>query len=161
MINKAALIAKSENVTGRTLKLVKIAALTHDIGHTVQRQNHEEIGCQLVKKELPNFGITTSEIDQICSMIMATKIPQSPQNRLDTIVADADLSYLGTPQFINQSALLFKEMNHFNNKLLIEEWDMIQIDFIGKHHYHTRFCIEHYEALKLRHLLKLKKKYGV
>jgi hypothetical protein len=29
-------------------------------------------------------------------MIMATKIPQTPQNKLEEIIADADLEYLGS-----------------------------------------------------------------
>ena len=35
------------------------------------------------------------DIEIICGIIMATKIPQRPKNYLEEIICDADLNYLG------------------------------------------------------------------
>ena len=49
----------------------------------------------MAKEELPKFGLSEKDIELICGMIMATKIPQNPKTKLEKIIADADLEYLG------------------------------------------------------------------
>ena len=52
--------------------------------------------------------------EQICGMIMATKIPQSPKNYLEQILCDADLDYLGRDDFYDIGGTLFKELKTYN-----------------------------------------------
>jgi uncharacterized protein len=61
----------------------------------LQRQDHESISIQLAEQALANFGYTNSQIAVIRGIIQATRIPQSPTNLLEMIIADADLDYLG------------------------------------------------------------------
>lgn len=157
VLEKTIHIAKKEFVSEKELLLLKIAALYHDTGFTVQRENHEEIGCHIATKELKEFGLTAEEIEQICGMIMATKIPQRPKNRLQEILADADLEYLGTDRFDDFSNRLYLEMKHFQPDLSIEQWDEIQVNFISNHHYHTSYCRQFREPNKLLNLEKIRK----
>jgi uncharacterized protein len=108
--------------------------------------------CQLAKKELPQFNFSNKEINSICGMIMATKIPQQPHNILEKILADADLEYLSTKYFYPVSDKLFSELKHFNSKLTEEKWNDIQINFIGNHSYHTNYCKRYKEFRKKRNL---------
>ena len=78
-------ICRLERVSHYETKLLKTAALFHDSGFMINNLNHEETGCQIVRKHLPTFDYTKKEIDLICGMIMATKIPQDPQNFLEKI----------------------------------------------------------------------------
>lgn len=55
-------------------------------------------------------------------MIMATKIPQSPKNKLEEIIADADLEYLGTDEAAKKADDFFKELHHLHPSLTKEEW---------------------------------------
>ena len=152
---KAAEIGKYENCNEEELELISIAALWHDIGYINTYDNHEEESCRLAKKYLPKYGIDDNNINKICGMIRATKIPQLPQNNLEAIVADADLEYLGTDQAKKIAHDLFLERMHLAPSLSKEEWNKMQITFLKDHHYFTNFCIKYKERVKAEYLAGL------
>lgn len=152
VIENILLISEKENITKENILLLKIAALLHDIGFIEKYDNHEEAGCKLSKKILPNYGIDDKDIEKICGMIMATKIPQNPKTQLEKIIADADLMYLGTNNFHTIGNTLFKELKE-NNKLNNEmDWNRIQASFLSSHHFHTDFCINNFTQKKAENL---------
>lgn len=155
VLEKSILIAKEEKVSDHELFLLKIAALYHDTGYKNSYENHETESCKIAESELPELGFSKTEIGQICGMIMATRIPQSPKNKLEEILADADLEYLGTAYFEVKSDNLFKELQFLNSSLTEEKWNQLQISFLQKHHYFTRFCIENRAHIKQSNLDKL------
>lgn len=157
VLEKAIYIASKEHVSGHDLFLLKIAALYHDIGFTKSNIEHEAIGCDIARNELQKYGISGEDVDIICGMIMATKIPQNPKTHLEKILADADLEYLGTKHFKTVSELLYKELKHYNPNLTRSEWNSIQINFIESHQYHTKFCRRYKSFRKEKHLEELKK----
>ncbi|MBO6880107.1 MULTISPECIES: HD domain-containing protein [Winogradskyella] len=155
VLEKVIYIASKENISKSDLLLLKIAALYHDVGFIKSHENHEEIGCEIASKDLKGFHFSTEDIDSVCGMIMATKIPQDPKNHLEEILADADLEYLGTKHFFSVSELLYKELKYFNKELTPQEWYNIQVDFINNHTYHTNYC-KHYKSFrKYKNLEKL------
>ncbi|GAB2776987.1 HD domain-containing protein [Salinimicrobium soli] len=157
VLEMAEFIGKKEKIADRDLFLIKIAALYHDCGFIIQRKDHETISCEMATKELPEFGFPEEEIKKICGMIMATKIPQKPKNKLEMILADADLEYLGTDNFGEISQRLYLEMKHFEPDLTVEQWNEIQVNFLTNHHYHTNYCQTHREPKKLLNLEKIRK----
>jgi uncharacterized protein len=156
VIEKAVLVGKKEKIKEDELELLKIAALFHDMGFLESRENHEELSCEMVIKELPSWNFRSHEIAKICGMIMATKIPQRPKTLLEKILADADLEYLGTDLYEEGSSRLYKELIYFNPSLTEKDWLEIQVKFLNAHHYHTDFCIKNRESKKKEHLKRLK-----
>lgn len=152
---KAIEIGKNEGCTAKELQLLETAALWHDTGFIKTYANHEKEGCKIAKKHLPYFGFNKAEISIICGMIMATKIPQSPTNKLEEIIADADLEYLGTKNAQLWSNNLYKELSAVNPLLTQAEWHKIEIDFIGVHHYFTDYCRKNKEKQKQLYFKKL------
>lgn len=126
-----------EQVTPYEEILLKTAALYHDSGFTIHNQNHEALGCQLAQASLPQFGYAPSEIDRICGMIMATKIPQSPSDHLGKILCDADLDYLGRDDFFAIGHTLFHELRTFNVLHSEEAWNRLQVNFLESHAFFT------------------------
>lgn len=151
VLKQAEIIAKHEGITGRDLNLVRIAALYHDTGFLKDRKNHETLSCNFAFQDLREI-MTAAETDKICGMIMATKIPQSPTNITEKIIADADLEYLGTKYFFRFSKKLYQELLHYNPSLTLKEWDEIQIDFLTNHSYHTSYCQQMKEPIKRRNM---------
>jgi uncharacterized protein len=141
VLEKAIEIGRNEGCTDEELNLLEAAALWHDTGYTKTYRNHEEESCLNARHYLPGFGFSTEEIEKICGMIMATKLPQSPKNKLEEIIADADLEYLGTSTFEAKADSLFRELQFINPALTKETWNHTQKLFLQKHHYFTRFCI--------------------
>jgi HD superfamily phosphodiesterase len=149
-------IALQEHISEGEILLIKTAALFHDAGFVNRiNEGHEEESIRMAEKKLPEFGYTPKEIELISGMIQATSIPQQPKNKLECILADADLEYLGTDNFESIGNKLYKELKHYNPKLSIEEWNNAQINFLQSHFYHTDYCIQNRTAIKEKNLKKL------
>ena len=92
-------LCAAEKIPPHETTLLKTAALYHDCGFIRNNKDHERHGCNIVRSNLRDFHYTDHEIEQICGMIMATKVPQAPTNLLEEIICDADLDYLGRHDF--------------------------------------------------------------
>jgi HD superfamily phosphodiesterase len=150
-------ICATEGITGRRLKLVKTAALFHDAGFVKNKHaGHEVEGCLMVREHLPRYGYTSGDIETICGMIMATKIPQSPSNILEEILCDADLDYLGRTDFFRIGNSLFEELQAYH--LLNDEkaWNRLQVSFLSAHKFYTTTNKTLREPVKLQYLENLK-----
>jgi uncharacterized protein len=131
-------IAQSEKITDQEeLFLLKTGCLYHDTGFLFTYHDHEVAGCDLAKKELPAFGLTQKQIDIVCGLIMATKIPQTPLTVLEEIICDADLDYFGRADFFDISHTLFEELKARNFVVTVYDWNVIQIKFFKQHSYFT------------------------
>lgn len=148
-------IGQHENCTARELDLLVAAALWHDAGFINVYNNHEKESCLLAQKYLPQYGYAAADINTICGMIMATKMPQSPHNKLEQIIADADLEYLGTAQADAIAENLFKELQLRNASFSREQWYKTQLSFLQNHQYFTRYCKEYKTPLKYDYLQRL------
>ena len=150
-------IAARESIDDeQQLFLLKVAALYHDTGFIFIYSGHEAKGCELGRNELPAFGLTTPQIEKICGMIMATKIPQAPANKLEEIICDADLDYLGRDDFDPISNSLYKEFLEFGFVKDHTDWMQKQTGFLESHHYFTKSSQELRQSKKMDRLAKLK-----
>jgi uncharacterized protein len=153
VINMAEFIAQKEKSSNEDIVLLKTAALFHDAGFINSiSDGHEEASIALAQDKLPQFGYTKNEIEIIAGMIRATSIPQQPKTKLECILADADLEYLGTANFEPIGYNLYLEIKHSNPELTIKRWNDIQIHFLQIHQYHTPYCIQHKTPVKERNL---------
>src|SRR5665648_1105546 len=91
----------------------------------------------MTKDILPQFKYSEKQIKTISEMIFATKFPPSPQTKLEKILCDADLDYLGRADFIPVSQNLFRELYERGKIHSIEEWNKLQYEFIRNHQYYT------------------------
>ncbi len=130
-------LATMEGIRGEALLLVRTAAWFHDIGFVVQGANHEVIGADLAAQALPRFGYGVEQIAVIQGMIMATRLPQSPHNLLEQVLADADLDLLGCDEFMLRNLDLRAEMAAYGQVLSDVEWLQGQIEFLRSHTYFT------------------------
>ncbi|MBL7774519.1 MAG: HD domain-containing protein [Saprospiraceae bacterium] len=150
-------LCETEGVSGKDVKLVKTAALFHDAGFVKNKHaGHEYEGCLMARDVLPGFNYSPDDIEAICGMIMATKIPQSPTNVLEEILCDADLDYLGRPDFYTIGETLFLELNAYQLIQGEEAWNRLQVNFLTAHRFHTRSNISLREPIKQQHLEGLK-----
>lgn len=135
-------LALMEKVEGDDIFLLKTAALYHDAGFVHQYSSNEEIGAALAKEVLPRFGYTDEQIEVIHQLINATKVPQSPKNKLEEIICDADLDYLGGDEFHIIADKLKRELMERNMVQTDKQWDELQIKFLEQHRYFTKTAIE-------------------
>jgi len=156
VMRDAEFLANKLAVSNGELELLRVAISLHDYGFVWSHENHEERGCMAARNVLPNFGFTENEIDAICGMIMATKIPQSPKTILEQIICDADLYYLGTKYYFQVSELFKEELTSLGVLKDRNQWLQIQTRFLENHNYHTDIAIALLDTQK-RHILSLLK----
>jgi len=149
-------IAEAEGLSGEELELLKTAALYHDAGFLLQGQDHEEAGCRMVRELLPGFGYSAVQVERICAMIMATRIPQAPADQASKILCDADLDYLGRDDFEAIGELLFEEMKAYGMLRTEVEWNNLQVRFLDQHGYFTATNMQLREPGKQAHLARLR-----
>ena len=137
--------------------LVKTAALFHDSGFTINNEAHEALGCRIVRQFLPRYSYSRQEIERICAMIMATKVPQTPRNQLEEIICDADLDYLGRDDFHEIATTLFEELKAYDILHTEEDWNRLQVQFLENHRFFTPTNKRRRSRKKHRHLGELKK----
>ncbi len=139
VFNATKLICEAENINEKHSRLLLTAALFHDTGFLIQRENHEMFSCNIAKDYLPKYNYSSSDIEFICSIIMATMVHYRPKDIYEQIIKDADLDYLGTDDYDKISEQLFIELKNYNlisdNK---KDWVQLQINFLKTHHYYTQ-----------------------
>ncbi len=149
-------LASIENLKADDVTLLLTAALYHDSGFTRSYSDHEKHGCDIARESLPQFNYSKNDVEKICGMIIATKIPQSPKTKLEEIICDADLDYLGRNDFYTIGNTLFQELKERNFVASVDQWNDIQIRFLDNHHYFTTTNIETREERKQEYLRELK-----
>jgi uncharacterized protein len=130
-------LAAHEGITGADLLLLRTAALYHDIGFTVRREDHELASIHIAEQVLPGFGYAPAQLDEITTIILATRLPQSPRSQLARFLADADLDLLGRADFFEFNRALRAELAAFGRPMSDVEWYRNQLAFISRYHYWT------------------------
>jgi adenylate cyclase len=138
VIEQSQIIGEAEGLNKRELLLLKIAALFHDTGFLKNRKDHESTSVEYFKIAATN-QLSPEDIIQISQSIMSTKMPQMPFNQIDKVLCDADLDYLGREDFIAIAGALFREMNFCDEIQSEDEWDLLQVQFLSRHQFHTQF----------------------
>lgn len=158
VLDQAIRIAGEEAIADeQDLFVLKVATLYHDSGFIYTYRGHEEKSWKLAEKELPGFGVDTEQLDRIHGLITATHIPQTPANRLEQVICDADLDYLGREDFFPIANLLYRELLTLDMVKNKEEWNRIQVKFLSSHHYFTESSVKLRGKKEAIHLAALQK----
>jgi uncharacterized protein len=156
VVKQSERIARKEGITDEhKIFLLKVAALYHDTGFLVTYSNHEAAGCEIFLNDAPQFNISKEDCQFITRLILATKLPQNPSDIFERVICDADLDYLGRPDFFHIGDELRKEFLHYKIVSSNDEWEKLQIRFLSSHHYHTKSCQDCREAKKQVHIAQL------
>jgi class 3 adenylate cyclase len=138
VVTEVELIGWAEGLDDEGILLLKTAALFHDAGHIIAYDDHEHQGTELAKAFLPEYGYSEEQIEKICRIIMATKLPPQPEDIFQEIICDADLDYLGRSDMIPVSNTLYKELYEQDKIGTLNDWNKLQIKFISSHSYFTK-----------------------
>jgi uncharacterized membrane-anchored protein YitT (DUF2179 family) len=158
VLKNALEIAASERISGEDLDILSTAALLHDAGFIEKYTGHEQVSCTIAKQLLPQFDYSDRQIEKICEIIMATKIPQSPKDHLAEILCDADLYYLGTDDYGIVAEKLYPEFIKEGIADSKMEWQRQQIRFLESHTYFTDTAQELLSGKQKKNLILLQAK---
>ena len=157
VLQKCIYLSEKEGMDKAQLELLKTGAIMHDTGFIFDSNTfgHEERSCEYADTVLPKYGFEDSEIEVVKGLIMATKLPQSPKNKLEQILCDADLYYLGTENYFNNSDKLVSELRDGGQELNEKRWLEVQIEFLNNHSFFTKTAKHELETKKKENLTKV------
>ena len=143
-------LAKLKGLSDDDRHLLEVAAAYHDVGLIKVIEGHEKQGVKIISEILPRYDFGPNEIQRITDIILATRLPQSPQNEEQELMVDADLDSLGRDDYFTTSKALWNERKACGIEILWEDWLKLQLDFLLKHEYFSD------EAKDLRNKTKQK-----
>lgn len=159
VVEESKLIGKAEGLNASELEIVKLAAIFHDLGYVEKIDGHEDSSAKFAEEFLIKENYPKSKIEKVKNCILATKVPQKPNNILEQVICDSDLSHLGKKTFKKRNDLFRQEFEfHFGRELTDYEFLKNSIDFMNHHKFFTEYANQELEPQKQRNLSKLQKK---
>jgi HD superfamily phosphodiesterase len=151
-------LAKGMKLGEEGIEIATLAGWLHDAGYVEIYKGHEDVSKRIAEEFLRANDYPTDKIDLILGCIEATRMPQSPKNLLEEIVADADLASLGKKSYVERSELLRIEWGRALGKTYTdEEWLKQDYEFLLQHKYFTRYAQEIFEEQKSENIRSLDK----
>ncbi|MCB0703828.1 MAG: HD domain-containing protein [Saprospiraceae bacterium] len=158
VVESAQEIALGLQLTDEELEIILIAAWFHDVGYIDGPQNHEERGCAEARKFLSGKKYPEEKIKQVEACILATRFPQKPENLLEKVICDSDLSHLGKLIYWDRCGRIRQEMLLTRDRNMDDkEWVEFELNFMRQHAYHTEVAKALYGNEKAKHIKQLKK----
>ena len=151
------ILGNGEKVSEEEMLILKTAALMHDAGFLVAYSQHETKSIELTKEILPTYQYTFQQIDKIVKLIEVTRPNAKPINKLECIMKDADLDFLGRSDYMEISDKLYKELLEFEKEFTYSEWMKKQYDFFLKHKFYTDTAKRMRQANKEKHIEIIRK----
>jgi len=137
VVNACSYLAEKEGLASDDKELLLVAAHFHDAGFLVRYQNNEHTGARIAAETLPKFGYDEDEIRVIKELIISTDTGIAPQGLMQEIIHDADLNYLGRPDYKKRSDDLRKEMARMGQEFSDRDWLELQYQFLKEFSYCT------------------------
>lgn len=156
VVSAALEIARHSNLSTEEQEVVELAAWFHDLGYREVVENHEKVSAAMVLDFLSERKYDDTKAAQVAECIMATQLPQSPKNKMEAIVCDADMLHLGNEDYFNKAKLLRKEIQEVKGKKITPaEWMESNKKFITGHTFFTEYARQVYAGKKDKNLEKL------
>ncbi len=160
VVSRASEIGRNYELDDKDFFIVVTAAWFHDSGYlNGSVQDHELRGVAIAENFLQTKGLDLAIIHQIKDCIMATSMPQKPNNLLEQIVCDADLYHFGTKDFKDINKQMKKEVEiRIGKKISKEDWRKDAITLLETHQYHTKYAKKVLDPTKKDNLDNIKHK---
>lgn len=131
-------LGQAHELTAEELEILELAGLFHDTGFTQTYEGHEAISRQLAAEFLAQHNYPAAKTEQVLQLIDVTFPPKEPNNLLEEIMCDADLSNLASPYYFEYLEGLRHEWRVFLNQIYKEEeWYALNYKFVKKHEFYT------------------------
>ncbi len=159
VVNAVVEIGRGFSLSEREIELLQMAAWFHDTGYDKGPKDHEMRSADYALAFYREKNATTeTELETIKKLILVTKLPQKPENLLQEIICDADLSHLGKKSYWDRCGRVRQEMVLTQNRIMSEqEWVDFELGFMENHQFFTDVAQALYNKRKKKHIRRLLK----
>jgi adenylate cyclase len=137
IFNQTELLCRAENIAEEDTLLTLSASLLIYVGLSDSYERSENKSVDMAREILPEFYYSEKQIDTICNLILSTKKPYEPQNKLESILIDAKMEYLGRPDFSKSIKLLYLELKSNERAVPMQKLVKEQISILRDFAYFT------------------------
>ena len=131
------ILSRAQEVEQEERLLVRTAALMLFTGLTHSYNNFENSSVEITREILPHYQYSEKQIDQVCNLILSTKMPFQPGNLLEKIVIDARMEYLGCTDYTRKIELLYQELRESGVKINGQQFKHQQIELLHEFEFFT------------------------
>ncbi len=160
VVEAAGELATQYELSQREVLTVRLAAWFHDLGYRDGHHHHEARSAEDAEQFLRNREVHDEDlIAAVRGAILATRMPQQPQNLLEEIVGDADLSHLGDDNYWDRCGRVRQELALTRGLVMSDqEWVDFELAFMLGHKFHTEAARELFGKRKGKHIKQLYKR---
>ena len=159
VVEKSLELIEGENFSEEQQQVLTLAAWFHDVGYTVNPENHEEESIKIATNFLQSKEVSEGVIDEVSKLITSTKMGTKPVTELEKVLRDADCSHVGSKNYSDFNELLRKERELVcDKKIKTVEWDDSNLEFLTKHRFYTSKASKLWEKQKSKNIAQLLKR---
>jgi predicted metal-dependent HD superfamily phosphohydrolase len=152
-------LANREQCTEQDTLALLLAGWFHDTGFIYTDLGHEEESVKIAHSFLKEQNVPEDTRNLVEQLILATKIELKPNNKLESIIRDADCGHIASDDYLDISENLFKEKNAKNGNHLSEiEWMKQNLDFLKGHSFYSDSAKQIWQPKKEHNLLEVQKR---
>lgn len=158
VVEAAEKIGNASGLSDEEQEVVNIAAWFHDTGYSQGCNQHEQSSAEIAKSFLGEKGYDANKTDKVVDCILATRVPQKPNNLMEQVLCDADLAHLACEDYTSMAERMHKEIEKVYDKQIdTAKWNEMNYAFFKDHEYFTPFAKEHLQPVKEENLSAIKK----
>lgn len=131
------LLGRSENIQDDELLLLLTAGQLIYSGLSESYENFENKSVEIAREILPEYGFEEAQINRICNLILASKMPSNPQNILESILIDAKMEFIGRSDYITQVKLLYLEQKNTLKDFSKDKFMKGQVEMLSGFEFYT------------------------
>lgn len=157
VVNTVQKMAVEEALNPKDKEILVLAAWFHDLGYLYSYHEHEAKSITLAKAYLASINYPEEDLIKLVGCIAATKLSETPNTHLESLLKDADLSYGVTSHFFERGALLRLEWKEQLNKTYTELiWEKLQLNFLSTIEFYSSYAELHFKPIVQDNLVKQK-----
>lgn len=142
-------LCKAEKLDEETTTVLLLSGWFHDSGYVECYDNHEKQSVNIALEFLNAKNIAVGIKEKVANLIMATKFDYTPSNIQENIIKDADNVHLANKNYPNILEKLREEWEQsINKKYSNQDWYHLNVDFLKRHQYYTKFAKDNWQNLK-------------
>jgi len=158
VVGQAEYIGINSGLNDEQINVVKLCAWFHDAGYVNDPENHEKESARIAEKFLTSKGADNSIIKQVNDCILATCIPQKPNDLISRVLCDADLCHLSEENYLERIEKMRTEwINLSGEKISKYKFYKLSVTFFQTHQYHTDFAKKELSPKKEKNFQLLQK----
>lgn len=154
VVNNVEMLCRECKLEMEKQELLIIAAWFHDTGFLKCYNHHEEESKQFAVSFLKEHRYYFKKIEEVSTLISATRFGYIPERLPEKILCDADMMHMASENYFDKLQLLRKELDtflglHFTDK----EWLTKNLQFMQHHKFYTPYAQRRLAPLKEKNLL--------